>query len=94
MHSDKPIGPLTASESDASVNSGRQDETVVVIGVLADKVHAARRANHDFRLGPVNCVKPLFDHCVSHRRSRLKAVRRRQIMPQFKHMVQTRRALE
>jgi hypothetical protein len=62
MHSDKPIGPLTASESDAPVNGGRQDETVVIIGVLADKVHAPRGTNHDLRCRAESPLKQLCNH--------------------------------
>jgi len=65
MHSDKPIGPLAPSEGDAAVNGRRQDEPIVVIGVLAYEVHAAGGAHYHLRRRAADCVEVSFDHWVS-----------------------------
>src|SRR2546421_3956654 len=43
---------LTSGDEYVTVDRRRQHETVVVIGVLADEVHAAGCAGDEVRLGP------------------------------------------
>ena len=46
MHHDRPIVPRRRGDPGRSIERHRHHESVVVIGVLADQIDAARRAIH------------------------------------------------
>ncbi len=56
------VGALPTRERDVTVDSRGQHKAVVVIGVLADQVDAARRAHHHFGRGPKNLLKRVLNH--------------------------------
>ncbi len=64
------VGRVQAQDAVVAPGDGRDglvrqgeghDEAVVVVGVLADEVHPARRRPHPLRLRPVQLPEPLAD---------------------------------
>jgi len=53
-----------------SIDGQRQDEAVVVVGVLADQIDPARRANHPLRLAAETPHEMLYDLRFTKRRVR------------------------
>ena len=50
MHRDSPVITSANGEPHLAIDRHRQDESVVIVGVIADQVHAPRGAREERRL--------------------------------------------